>query len=218
MESNNLDDVCALAIKHNPDSLGYCATEIMDNVYTTKVEEEGIFNYIFTHKPNLIPKLLKVMSDSAVDTFSYIDMEEWIIRGELEPEIVNNVEEALKKYCTGYDVYHVEPHYLLPIKDHANFKKLKQCFKDTYNAIESNDSNKVENGLKQIKENTHKYNIGIDTINKVLTGLIKEAKLNEKIARSISDFQADITYPEPHLQNANVSNGEVKGKDGVQNV
>ncbi|WP_339045798.1 hypothetical protein [Candidatus Mesenet endosymbiont of Agriotes lineatus] len=178
-----------------------------------KMEEGGIISHILTHEQNLIPRLLEVMSDSAVDELPYIDMEEWTMHGRLKPEIVNNVEEALKKYCTKVecDTYHVEPHYLLPIKDHANFKELKQCFKETYNAIESNDLNEVKNSLKKIKENIHKYGIDIDAINKVLTGLVKEAaKSNVEIAHYISNFQANITYPESHLQNANVSNREVE--------
>ncbi|WP_339047792.1 hypothetical protein [Candidatus Mesenet endosymbiont of Phosphuga atrata] len=181
----------SLPIKHNPDLLldRRSAADGIDGCFIVDV---GIINHTLISKPNLIPKLLKLMSDSAVDTLPDIEMQK--LR-DLEPEALSNAEKIIAEYCTkiNNERYHVEPHYLLPIKDHANFKELKQCFKDTYNAIESSDSNKVENSLKQIESNINKYNI--DTINKVLVGLKKEAAgpdkkivKNEEIVNSIVAF------------------------------
>ncbi|GHM58358.1 MAG: hypothetical protein sL5_04990 [Candidatus Mesenet longicola] len=214
MKNDSLHDTCVVAIKHNPDLL-LDRRSAADGIDRCFIMDVGIINHTLTSKQNLIPKLLKLMSDSAVDTLPDIEMQK--LRN-LEPEALSNAKKDIAKYCTKIndERYHVEPHYLLPIKDHANFKELKQCFKDVYNAIESNDSGKVASSLKQVESNIGKCNI--DTINKVLVGLVREAGSNKQIVSLISDFQKNVVYPNPHLQNANLSSEGVKGKSGVQHV
>ncbi|GHM58615.1 MAG: hypothetical protein sL5_03520 [Candidatus Mesenet longicola] len=205
LEDSELKDVCIAAVKNAPYNLLTYQTEEAE--VSSAIYREGIIGNIFTYAPELISNFLEIISHSSKDDIfiskTYVS--------DIEEDFKDSMEEAIKNYCTiningDYDI---EPYYLLPIKDSPGFKEFKQYFKDIYNAINSNDLDKVKSSLEQIKTNIFKYEVDINNVVQALCCLAEEAKSAQNIVHAISDAQAEITFS-TYLESTNVSSGTSK--------
>lgn len=226
--NDNLQEINNLLIKKVPSDF------LCGKVPKNSLGYWPYIDFIFSYAQNVIPQLLETISESCRDGIfikkeevAGIDWQISNIKKEGKPYIGDcaayscsnknsdyyDARKAIEKYCEKNidGKYYIIPCYLFPINGSPYFKELKQHFKDIYNAINFNDLSKVKKSLELIKADIYKPDMDINAINRALNVLVKEAKSNENIARLISDFQADITFPKQCLENVDLSANSGKG-------